>query len=100
MKKQTIDYKKLELVSVTAADSPVQAIEDLMVFDARCLDKTTRLELVRLLPELIHIRRAWKAYFSVHGCVSCRRKKTDYGAGGFCYNCVVRITTRMVFPQG
>jgi hypothetical protein len=94
-KKQVIDYKKLEIVSVTAADSPVQAIEDLMVFDARCLDKETRLELVRLLPELTHIRKAWKAYFTVHGCVSCRRKRVDYGAGGFCWRCLARITTRM-----
>ena len=94
-KKQVINYKKLEIVSATAAESPVQAIEDLMVFDARCLDKETRLELVRLLPELTHIRRAWKAYFTVHGCVSCRRKKTDYGAGGFCYKCLCRITARM-----
>jgi hypothetical protein len=94
-KKQVINYKKLEIVSATAAESPVQAIEDLMVFDARCLDKETRLELVRLLPELTHIRRAWKAHFSVHGCVSCHRKRVDYGAGGFCWRCQARITTRM-----
>jgi hypothetical protein len=94
-RKQVINYKKLEIVTVTAAESPVQAIEDLMVFDARCLDKATRLELVRFLPELTHIRRAWKAHFTVHGCVSCRRKRTEYGSGGFCHDCVCRITMRM-----
>ena len=28
------------------------------------------------------------------GCVSCHRKKTDYGAGGFCFTCLARITRR------
>jgi hypothetical protein len=51
--------------------------------------------LLRVLPELTLIRKAWKAHFSVHGCVSCRRKKTDYGAGAFCYKCLNRITVRM-----
>jgi hypothetical protein len=39
MKKQVINYKKLELISVPAPESAIQAFEDLMVFDARCLDK-------------------------------------------------------------
>jgi hypothetical protein len=94
-KKQVINYEKLELITVTEPESAIQGVEDLMIFDARCLDKETRLELVRLLPELTHIRRAWKAYFTVHGCVSCRRKRADYGAGGFCWRCLARIGTRM-----
>jgi hypothetical protein len=94
-KKQVINYKKLELIAVTAPESVIQGVEDLMIFDARCLDKETRQQLQRLLPELTLIRKAWKAHFTVHGCVSCRRKKTDYGAGGFCYNCLCRITMRM-----
>jgi len=94
-KKQVIDQKKLESVNVMPPESAIQGAEDLMVFDARCLDEETRLELLRFLPELTRIRKAWRAHFSVHGCVSCRRKKTDYGAGGFCYNCLARITTRM-----
>ena len=94
-KKQIINYKKLEEVQVLAPQSDLQALEDLMVFDARCLDKETRHELLRVLPDLTRIRKAWKAHFTVHGCVSCRRKRTDYGAGGFCYACLQRITTRM-----
>jgi hypothetical protein len=94
-KKQVINYKKLESITVMAPESAIQGIEDLMIFDARCLDRETWHQLLRVLPELTLIRKAWRAHFSVHGCVSCRRKKTDYGAGGFCYNCLARITTRM-----
>lgn len=95
LRRQVIDYKKLELVTVAAPESALQAVEDLMVFDARCLDKETWHELLRFLPELTRIRKAWKAHFTAHGCVSCRRKKTEYGAGGFCFTCLARITTRM-----
>lgn len=95
MKKQIVDYKKLEKVQVVAPESAIQALEDLMVFDARCLDKETWHELLRVLPDLTRIRKAWRAHFTVHGCVSCHRKKVDYGAGGFCYTCLARITMRM-----
>jgi hypothetical protein len=94
-KKQVINYKKLELISVTAPESAIQGVEDLMIFDARCLDRQTWRELLRVLPELTLIRKAWRAHFSVHGCVSCHRKRVDYGAGGFCWRCLARITTRM-----
>jgi hypothetical protein len=93
--KQVINYKKLELINLALPESALQGIEDLMIFDARCLDQKTRHELVRLLPEMTLIRNAWKAHFSVHGCVACHRKKTLYGGGGFCRNCQTRITTRM-----
>jgi len=95
VRKQIINYKKLEQVQVVAPQSAIQAIEDLMVFDARCLDKETWHELLRVLPDLTRIRKAWKAHFTEHGCVCCHRKKTDYGAGGFCHACLQRITTRM-----
>lgn len=95
MRKQIVDYKKLENVQVMAPQSALQVVEDLMVFDARCLDKETWRELLRVLPDLTRIRKAWKAHFSVHGCTCCHRKKTDYGAGGFCNNCLRRIATRM-----
>ena len=94
-RKQVINYKKLELLTVRAPQSVIQGIEDLMVFDARCLDRETWHEMLRVFPSLNRIRKAWKAHFTVHGCVSCHRKKTEYGAGGFCYNCLARITTRM-----
>ena len=94
-RKQVINYKKLELLTVSAPQSVIQGIEDLMVFDARCLDRETWHEMLRVFPSLNRIRKAWKAHFTVHGCVSCHRKKTEYGAGGFCYNCLARITTRM-----
>ena len=94
-KKQVVNYKKLELMSVKAPESTLQGVQDLMIFDARCLDQKTRHELLRLLPELTLIRNAWRAHFSVHGCVSCHRKKTIYGGGGFCCNCQTRIATRM-----
>jgi hypothetical protein len=95
MKKQIINYKKLERVNVIVPQSAIQALDDLMVFDARCLDKETWHQLLRVLPDLTRIRKAWKAHFVTHGCVSCRRKNTQYGAGGFCYTCLARITHRM-----
>lgn len=95
MKKQIVSNRKLELISVREPQSVAEAVEDLMVFDARCLDKATWLELVRVLPELTNIRRAWKAHFAAHGCVSCRRKKKEYCAGGFCLECYRRIAQRM-----
>ncbi len=93
--KHVINYEKLELVTVMPPETAIQAIEDLMVFDARCLDRGTWRELLRVLPELTRIRKAWKAHFSEHGCVSCHRKRTEYGAGGFCWRCLSRITQRM-----
>jgi hypothetical protein len=91
MRKQVIDYKKLELVTVIAPQSAIECVDDLMVFDARCLDKETWHALLRVLPDLTRIRKAWKAHFVAHGCVSCHRKKTEYGAGGFCFTCLARI---------
>jgi hypothetical protein len=29
------------------------------------------------------------------GCISCHKKKTEYGAGGFCVTCWGRIYMRM-----
>lgn len=94
-RKQIISYRKLEAVQVLVPQSVIQGLEDLMVFDARCLDKETWHALLRVLPDLTRIRKAWRAHFTVHGCVSCRRKRTQYGAGGFCYTCLARITQRM-----
>lgn len=95
MKKHTIPYKKLELVKTVEPESPVQAMEDLMIFDARCLDRETWLRLVHLLPDLTRIRKAWRAHFAAFGCLICKRKKTQYGAGGLCYTCLARTTHRM-----
>ena len=93
--KQIIRYEKVELLKTIGPESPLEAIENVMVFDARCLDKETWHQLLRVLPDLTRIRKAWKAHFVQHGCVSCRKKKVEYGAGGFCYTCLARITTRM-----
>ena len=82
-------------MKAVAPESPLQAVEDLLIFDARCLDRETWRELLRVLPDLTRIRKAWKAHFAEFGCVSCRRKKTEYGAGGLCFRCLARITRRM-----
>lgn len=94
-RKHVISYEKLELVQTGRPESALQALEGLMVFDARCLDRETRLQLVRILPDLTRIRKAWKAHFAEFGCFACRRKKTEYGAGGLCYPCLARISQRM-----
>lgn len=87
--------RKLARVEITEPQSPAQAIETLLIFDARCLDKETGKELLRLLPELVHIRRAWRAEYMECGCVSCHKKNAVYGAGGFCNACAARTYARM-----
>jgi hypothetical protein len=79
----------------TIVETPGQLAESLLIFDARCLDMETRLELQRLLPQLALIRRAWKAEFMEYGCSSCHKKQAGYGAGGFCNACKDRIHSRM-----
>ena len=58
MRKHVIRYDKLELLKTAASESPLQAIEDVMVFDARCLDRETWRQLLRVLPDLTRIRKA------------------------------------------
>ncbi|MHB8499711.1 MAG: hypothetical protein ACYDCG_18285 [Candidatus Acidiferrales bacterium] len=46
-------------------------IDELLVFDARCLDAATARELLRLVPALAHIRHAWRAHYRQYGCLAC-----------------------------
>jgi hypothetical protein len=93
--KKILDLRKLENIHVPVIESPLQAMENLLIFDARCLDRETRQELLRLVPQLVHIRRAWRAEYMECGCISCHKKKAGYGAGGFCNSCWGRIYQRM-----
>lgn len=93
--KKILDLRKLDKIRVATPESPEQAIETLLIFDARALDVATRQELVRLLPGIVHIRRAWRAEYMECGCISCHEKKRLYGAGGFCGRCWGRIYMRM-----
>jgi hypothetical protein len=93
--KRIPDLRKLDSIKVAEPESPEQALESLLIFDARCLDKDTRQELLRILPQLVHIRRAWTAEYMECGCASCHKKKPCYGAGGFCVACQGRIYQRM-----
>jgi len=93
--KKILDLRKLENIHVPVIESPLPAMESLLIFDARCLDKETRQELLRLVPQLVHIRRAWRAEYMECGCTSCHKKKAGYGAGGFCNACWGRIYMRM-----
>lgn len=72
--KKILDLRKLDSVTVAQPESPERAIENLLIFDVRCLDVTTRQELLRILPGLVHISRAWRAEFSEHGCLGCQKK--------------------------
>jgi hypothetical protein len=94
-KKKILDLRKLERIEDPVMESPLHAIESLLIFDARCLDKETRQELLRLVPQLVHIRRAWKAEYMECGCTYCHKKKAEYGAGGLCNGCRSRIYMRM-----
>jgi hypothetical protein len=93
--KKILDPRKLDKIEVMEPESPEQAIESLLIFDARCLDKDTRYELLRILPQLVHISHAWRAEYMECGCISCHKKKAGYGAGGFCNACWGRIYKRM-----
>jgi len=89
--KKPLDLRKVDKLPAVE----IESAEQVLIFDARCLDRKTQLELIRLLPELVHIRRAWKAHFMEYGCISCHRKKILYGAGGFCVTCQGKIFMRM-----
>jgi hypothetical protein len=90
-----LDHRKLDSIRVPEMESPLHAIQSLMIFDARCLDRETRQQLMLLLPQIVHIRRAWRAEYMECGCLSCHKKKEDYGAGGLCHACACRIQHRM-----
>lgn len=94
-RKPPIDLQKLDKVNVAVQESAAIAVESLLIFDARGLDKQTQQELLRILPELVHIRRAWKAHYLENGCVSCHKKRASYASGGFCVDCQGRILMRM-----
>ena len=93
--KKILDHRKLDSIVEVLPESPEERLETLLIFDARCLDKETRQELIRILPQLVHIRRAWKAEYMECGCISCHKKKNLYSAGGFCNACAARIFARM-----
>jgi hypothetical protein len=93
--KKIFDHRKLDSVQVVKPGSPEEALETLLIFDARCLDQGTQQELIRILPQLVHIRRAWQAEYMECGCACCHKKKEGYGAGGFCDACYARIGARM-----
>lgn len=69
--KKAFDYKKLDSITEVLPSSPVESLETLLIFDARYLEKETQQELIRILPQLVHVRRAWKAHFLEQGCLSC-----------------------------
>src|SRR6266404_4238276 len=96
--KKILDYEKLDSITEVLPASPIESLETLLIFDARCLEKETQQELIRILPQLVHIRRAWKAHYLENGCVSCHKKNkqnTWYASGGFCVACQRRILMRM-----
>jgi hypothetical protein len=70
-------------------------LDELLVFDACYLDVPTRQALLRLMPQLVQVRRARKAIFLRYGCGSCHRKRVLYGAGGLCNASACRDYGRM-----
>jgi len=69
--KKILDLRKLDKVRVAVPESAERAIESLLIFDVRCLDVATRQEILRILPQLVHIRRAWRAEYMECGCLAC-----------------------------
>ena len=93
--KKILDLRKLDSLKVAVPESAESAIESLLIFDARCLDAETRRELLRIIPQMVRIREAWKAEYLECGCISCHKKKPWYGAGGLCVACHGRLGQRM-----
>jgi hypothetical protein len=93
--KKLLDTRKLAEIQVVAPESTEQALEQALIFDARCMDADKRRELRRILPSLIHLQRAWKAEFMEYGCLSCHKKRVAYTAGGLCDSCAQRIGARL-----
>jgi hypothetical protein len=63
----------LAKVEVMLRGEVEQILDDLLVFDARCVDVPTRQQLLRLFPQLVHLRRAWRAHYQEHGCLGCQK---------------------------
>jgi hypothetical protein len=72
--KKILDHRKLDSIVEVLPESPVALLETLLIFDARCLDKETRQELIRILPQLVHIRHAWKAEYMECGASRATRR--------------------------
>lgn len=69
--KKKLDLAKLESIIEVLPESPVEQLETLVIFDARALERETQLKLLQLVPEMLQVRRAWKAHYLEHGCISC-----------------------------
>jgi hypothetical protein len=59
--------------------APLRALENLLLFDSHCIDVVSRQELLRLLPQLVGLRRAWKAHFLEYGCLHCPKPDPTVG---------------------
>jgi hypothetical protein len=62
---------KLAKVEVMLPRPAERRIDDALIFDSRGLDVGTRQELLRLLPQLMHLSRANRAIYQKHGCREC-----------------------------
>ena len=69
--KKKLDHQKVQRLPEVLPKNPIEALEALLIFDARMLERETQQELIRILPQLVHVRRAWKAHYLEHGCISC-----------------------------
>jgi hypothetical protein len=63
--------EKLAKVEVVIPPQVAQILDDLLVFDARCLTGETSQQLIRLLPKLAFVRRAWRNLYRKYGCTGC-----------------------------
>jgi len=66
--------RNLARVEVLLPNESSLKIDDLLVFDAHCLDAETRRQLLRLFPKLVQVSRAWRAHHSKNGCIGCRKQ--------------------------
>ncbi len=65
--------QKLAKVQVMLPNAAARKVDDLLLFDASCLDVHTRQELLRLLPYLVHIRTVRRDIFRERGCSTCAK---------------------------
>ena len=93
--KKIFDLARSTSVEVAEPESLADALEQVLVFDSQMLTREDALELLRLVPRLRVLRRAWTLHFAAFGCISCRAKRVSYASGGFCNRCYARIHHRL-----
>ena len=90
-----LDLTNHKILNHSSRREVERALNNMVIFDAHCMDKETATQLFKLLPRLFLMGHAWTMHFREFGCLSCHRKRVVYASGGFCGRCYPRISRRL-----